>query len=214
MIYVIHRVDKNPGDFWSSPRHYFELPEYKLIDILDIRLLKKIPIGSKCIVGGGGLIKQIFAPSLNILFKKKCRIVFWGIGERMYQNVENKWLAEKQKKFISPHSFHPLLHLTGFRSLEPGIEWVPCASCNHPIFDLSKGREFESIKIFTHKKVLIDNPRGFSFLINEPVSIEAVIEYIASARILITNSYHGMYWVSCLAFLQYAFPSLRVIIHS
>ena len=194
MIFFIQRIDKNPGDFWSSPRHYFSFPRCALIDILDIDSLKKIPYGSKCIVGGGGLIKQIFAPSLHILKQKKCRIVFWGIGERLNQDLDNGWIAPIKKQAIHPEMFHHTLHLTSFRSLEPGIEWIPCASCNHPIFDKYNHTSSSSIKIFSHKKVPINNEQDFPLLINDPVSLDKCIKFISDAEILITNSYHGMYW--------------------
>ena len=194
MRYFIHRIDKNPGDLWSSPRHYFKFDNFKSIDILDHVQLKTIPFGAQCIVGGGGLIKDTFMPSLKYLFSKKCKIVFWGIGERLNQDLANGWLSPKSKKCVNPNFFNPILHLSSMRSLEPGIEWIPCASCNHPIFDRDIKTSGNGIKILQHKRVSIPNPRKYPLILNDPLKIEEFIEFIASTSILITNSYHAMYW--------------------
>lgn len=203
MLYFIHRVDKNPGDYWSSPRHYYNFPENQVLDILDIDKLHQIPVGSNCIIGGGGLIKQIFMPSLKILNEKKCKMVFWGIGERLTQNLKTGWISQAMKEHVRPELFNSTLHLASMRSLEPGVEWIPCSSCNHPIFDsgLLPEREasLDNIKIFQHKKVKIPNNEGYKLAINDPLTLEESVSFIAGASLLITNSYHGMYWAYLLA---------------
>ena len=107
----------------------------------------------------------------------------------------NQWLVKsKIQKSISPNFFNPVLHLPSMRSLEPGIEWIPCASCNHPIFDKEIKIRRSGIKILQHKRVMIPNPKDYPLILNDPLKIEEFVEYIASASILITNSYHAMYW--------------------
>ena len=199
MIFHIHRIDKNPGDLWSSPRHYFDFENYATIDILNKKKLSSIPPGSKCVVGGGGLIKNTFYASLDILFAKECHIAFWGIGERLNQNLKNGWISRKEKTNIKPSFFDTTLHLPSMRSLEPGIEWLPCASCNHPIFNNNFKTKPKGIKILQHKKVPIPNPNNFPLISNDPLTIEECIDFISSASILITNSYHAMYWAYLLS---------------
>ena len=201
MFYFVHRVDKNPGDYWSSPRHYYNFPDNKTVDILDIDSLRQIPEGSNCIIGGGGLIKQIFLPSLDILNKKKCRMIYWGIGERLKQNLQTGYISQTMKTNVRPEFFNATRHLASMRSLEPGVEWIPCSSCNHPIFDSrlsSVSGESNNIKVFQHKKVEIPNSEGFELAINDPMTLEESVSFIKSASILITNSYHGMYWAYLL----------------
>ena len=208
MTYIIHRVDNNPGDLWSSPRHYFQFPQPKLIDIFDIKALEEIPQGANCILGGGGLIKQIFQPSFDILFRRKCKIVFWALGERWSQDLNKGWIDEKKKKLITPAAFNPFLHLVSMRSYEPGIEWLPCASCNHTIFDRQypSVKNPDNIKILEHKKVNIENPEGYPKIKNDPSTIDEMVGFIAGASILITNSYHAMYWAYLLGVTTVCIP--------
>ena len=200
MIYFIHRLDRNPGDFWSSPRHYFNFKSQRTVDIFDKSNLQAIPNGSKCIVGGGGLFKEIFTPYINILIKKKCQIVFWGLGERYEQNLDDGWIEEDNKTRVHIKSFNPNLHLVSTRSLEPGIEWIPCASCNHIIFDRIKHQRQNSpkIKILRHKRVPIPNKYGFEEATNDPLVLEDFIQFIIESSVLITNSYHASYWAYLL----------------
>ena len=199
MIFHIHRIDNNPGDLWSSPRHYFNFKNCVTIDILNKKKLNLIPPGSKCIVGGGGLIKKTFRASLEILFAKKCHIIFWGIGERLNQNLEDGWISRKEKTKVEPIFFNTTLHLPSMRSLEPGIEWLPCASCNHPIFNNKLKTKPKGVKILQHKKVPIPNPNNYPLVSNDPLTIEEFVDFISSASILITNSYHAMYWAYLLS---------------
>ena len=207
MIYLINRIDNNPGDLWSSPRHYFEFGDHISLDILDTDKINKIPDGSRCILGGGGLFKQTFLPNISILLKKKCKIVFWGIGERYLQNVDSGWIDKNKKSRINIEVFNPSLHLLSMRSLEPGIEWVPCASCNHPIFNrTNKIQPKCDIGILSHKRVLIPNKYSFKEMQNDPASLEDLIEFINDCSILITNSYHGMYWAFLLGVTTICVP--------
>ncbi|CAI8172013.1 MAG: Uncharacterised protein [Prochlorococcus marinus str. MIT 9215] len=55
------------------------------------------------------------------------------------------------------------------------------------------------VGIFQHRRVALHG-QGNSFprLINDPANLEVCIQFIASLKVLITNSYHGMYWAQLL----------------
>ena len=151
-IYCIHRIDQNPGDYWSGPHHCFPIKQKKIIDILDKNSLIQIPNGSCCIIGGGGLIKQTFWESIRVLKTKECRIVWWGVGERLKQRLTGGVIKMEEKPTLQLKQFNPNRELASMRSLEPGIELNPCASCMNKTLDYRTRATKNRIGIFQHKK--------------------------------------------------------------
>lgn len=89
----------------------------------------------------------------------------------------------------------------GIRDYHPTSKytWVPCASCMHPAFDRKFSIKNEIIW-FEHKKQLVKDfgkdpiPR----YVNSGSNIDHTIELLGSAKIIVTNSYHGAYWGTLL----------------
>ena len=139
-------------------------------------------------------------------------MIFWGIGERLKQNLQTGCISQTMKTHVRPEFFNATRHLASMRSLEPGVEWIPCSSCNHPIFDsklLSVSGGSNNIKIFQHKKVQIPNSEGFELAINDPMTLEShFLAQIASSVQIV----YSMYW-AYLVIQQFVPFSLQVIIH-
>lgn len=79
--------------------------------------------------------------------------------------------------------------------------WVPCPSCMHPAFDKQYAIKNDIIW-FEHKKQLIKATDFGSEVIprfvNSGNNFEQTIELLGSANIVLTNSYHGVYWATLL----------------
>lgn len=78
-------------------------------------------------------------------------------------------------------------------------DWVPCASCMHPA--LRKTYSIRNDVIwFEHKKQLTKDfgPDSIPRFVNSGSNVEQTIELLGSANIILTNSYHGVYWGTLL----------------
>lgn len=78
-------------------------------------------------------------------------------------------------------------------------DWVPCASCMHPA--LRKNYAIKNDVIwFEHKKQLIKDFGKDSIprFVNSGSNVEQTIELLGSANIILTNSYHGVYWATLM----------------
>jgi len=78
-------------------------------------------------------------------------------------------------------------------------DWVPCPSCMHPA--LRKTYSIRNDVIwFEHKKQLIKDfgPDSIPRFVNSGSNVEQTIELLGSANIILTNSYHGVYWGTLL----------------
>jgi hypothetical protein len=118
----------------------------------------------------------------------------WGAGH----NNSDSTTAEK----IKYHRYLSEYRLVGLRDWHGGASryaWIPCASCLHPAFN-KKYTVKNDVIWFEHKKRLIKDFGNDSIprFVNSGSNIEQTIELLASANIILTNSYHGAYWGTLL----------------
>jgi hypothetical protein len=204
MIRNIFRKDPtNVGDWYCTPFRYFPLGDQPAADVYEEPLVEE---GDTVVVGGGGLISENFAPYLERLAAAKkggVHLIAWGIGESLINDktggMVEPWrgpLPDYLKKF----------DLVGVRDFGTDYEWVPCASCMLDLFDRDYPIEHE-ICIYEHRRipVPIDCKVRRS---NEGEDIAATIEFLGSAELVITNSYHGAYWATLLGRRVIAIPNL------
>jgi len=89
----------------------------------------------------------------------------------------------------------------GVRDSNTNFTWAPCASCMHPAFRKKYNKRHRAIW-FEHKKQLIkDRDFGSEPMLrftNTGTDMDQTIELLASAEIVLTNSYHGAYWATLL----------------
>jgi coenzyme F420-reducing hydrogenase delta subunit len=125
-------------------------------------------------------------------FERRPRFI-WGAGHN--GNPEIEWEEIKWPKLLSEYS---LIGSRDFHS-KSRFQYVPCASCLHPALR-KKYTIKNDIIIFEHKKQLIKEfgndpiPR----FVNSGDNIEQTIELLGSANIILTNSYHGVFWGTLL----------------
>ena len=81
MIYLAHETNpNNPGDTSCCPINYFNLEN--LSKVFKITELKNINFEAKdiIIIGGGGILNDMYIPILNKISLTANNLVFWGIG--------------------------------------------------------------------------------------------------------------------------------------
>ncbi|MGQ8337729.1 polysaccharide pyruvyl transferase family protein [Sunxiuqinia sp. A32] len=198
-IINIHRINtQNSGDLKSAPYLYFnELNQYQKLDILNyqsynflntISWTKKVT-KNDIILGGGGLLdRPSFSHSIemmNLLVKKGRKVALWGVGHNNPSYKVSQLFYKQIQNF----------KLVGLRDYQiKGTEWVPCVSCMNSIFDQNFDTK-QDIGIIEHEHIKLSGNQlnGFPRIQNNS-SFEQIISFIGSVEMLITNSYHAMYW--------------------
>ena len=215
----IFRTDEtNIGDWYSTPTKYFDLPGNQK-DIFKLNH-DYMPEHENVIYGGGGLIGQ-FRPMPHVVkYQKNANyIIFgWGLGEHTYVCLD------EQTQIIPPVNItYPAyvrdFDLLGIRDYHPDLytsipssRWVPCASCMHEAFD----KEYEvkqDVVFFLHGALPMNIIHGmpketwdYPHKANSEMNFEETIEFLGSADVVVTNSFHGAYWGTLLGKVVIAFP--------
>ncbi len=199
----IHRHDqRNVGDYYCAPHLYFDQLKDKYLDISNARSINPFKLKSfinsvsnnNLIIGGGGLLNighfKVQMKLFEQLAHQGKKIVIWGAGHN--DPGSTKGLSVKSYD-IDISAFD----LAGTRDFSLAPEWVPCVSCLHPIFDRNF-REDQEIGILMGKKSA-KKPELANKLADYPLSsnmtnLEEMISFIGKSHILVTDSYHAMYW--------------------
>lgn len=175
----------NIGDAASSPFNYWQWPASSVhIDTRDYQ-------GGPAIIGGGGLLHPGIDEHVHCAAAYKPSVL-WGAGSNYdptKQLLHPLWLSQ--------------FDLVGLRDFGCGYRYVPCASCMHPAFD-AIGPPSVEIAIYEHHDqpiTLDDLPLDVPRMNNwadqmpvPPVCVGEAITFISRASLVVTNSYHGVYW--------------------
>jgi len=208
-IHFVHAMDENnPGDWWSTPKHYF--PKFKNATVSHVKNfdqdIGKIDV---LVYGGGDLLSSANNKYRKWLEKtiteyQPRKLVGWGLGlSPEYFKMEGNQLLKNfdylgcRLPVLDPNFFHKM-HIKEMDN----YEYVPCASCLHPVFDDNNEEIRHDIGILHHKNWPINNRwiRGalgdssYQQIFNSPNNIENMVDFIKKSDRIITSSYHGAYW--------------------
>lgn len=188
MLHYIHRLDfLNRGDIYCGYYKYFkDLYNYDIhihdIENPNIKLIKENDI---VIVGGGGLVNawNKWNNFLNIISSKSKNVILWSVGYNDIYDIEDIIvnIDFNKMKMISIRDYN---HSSNFR-------YVPCASCMLPYLNI-KSNIKRDIGIISHYYYKLDYD-NYDIIYNSD-SIYNIMQFIASSNIIISNSYHGVYW--------------------
>ncbi|MBY8977154.1 polysaccharide pyruvyl transferase family protein [Rhodobacteraceae bacterium NNCM2] len=180
-----HAEANNIGDRCSGPSLYFPFER------MERRSLDSWRPGTRSAIFGGGLI---FGQIDDILRETprsaEDDFVAWGIG------IPPRGLKDDMVEALASR-----FRLFGVRNYDwrDRFDFVPCASCMIPLFD----REIEP----EHNYVVYAHKRKTPFLMqhqdapvmdNKHRSLEEVLDFLSSGEIVVTSSYHGVYWAQLL----------------
>ncbi|HEV7689827.1 MAG TPA: polysaccharide pyruvyl transferase family protein [Hyphomonadaceae bacterium] len=204
--HVFRRDQTNVGDWYCPPFRYFDLGGEGPYDIHSVPVFEE---GDDVILGGGGVIAKSFAPHMEALTAQRPRLrrmIAWGVGESL--NVD------KSGGLVAPWNgplpdYLKAFDLVGVRDFGTENAWVPCASCMLGQFDRSY-EVSQEIVIYDHKRIPIPID-GFPRRSNDGDDIDATLAFLASAELVITNSYHGAYWATLLGRRVIAIPNMSKI---
>ena len=179
----------NVGDKYSGPYHYFDFGKYNVIDLKNICSVMDY---EAAIFGGGAVAGNIRTFKLHHKIKAKKRIG-WGFGRTTrLKNVE-----DYAKPVAYPTGFDFMGIRDYFSPMQERTTFLPCVSCMHSAFDGSYLIRRKYAGFFNVKQMvprLARNDMRTQDVMFNNCGMEAAIEHLASAQIVITNSYHGAYW--------------------
>lgn len=193
-IHIIHCVDiKNTGDMVSSCDNYYKFKDCKIVKHCIYKPdFKNIKINDVIILSGGGLLNCIgtWNKNINKLLNISKNVIGWGIGF-------NKSVRSKRKFDKIDFNRFKLLGIRDFFDKYPcdNMEYVPCSSCNlKQLRNTFKIKRHVGICEHHHLPIKINK---FDKINNEN-NINQIINFIGSSEIVISNSYHCIYFSSLL----------------
>lgn len=168
---------RNVGDAVSSPSRYFDFGA----PVEVVRYGYPIESCDAVIFGGGAIGNHVAAAASQVRAKHR---IAWGLGETRHGQLTGR---------PAPAGFS----LFGSRDWQqPGAEWVPCASCMSPLFGDVAAPKHEEV-LYYNRRRRRPSIAGLPSAHNE-VEFAAAVEFLASGSIVVTNSYHGVYWATLL----------------
>lgn len=184
MILGLHiRDTKNAGDRFSCPLDYFSLPG----EVVQGDMRSPPACRPDAVVYGGGSITA--SPDFH---GWECPVIAWGVGHHIRDNPES-WDAEMAAEHARAASMCALYFP---RDAVDSASVTPCASCMHPVFDERITPTHECVWYSAARRVDVSGVGPH--MTNEDGDIEAAVRFLASGEMVVTSSYHGLYWARLL----------------
>lgn len=190
--FVYSKNTINSGDLACGYYRYFadKFQPYN-VAIWDIGNIdfSKISKNDVVIIGGGGLLNNsdLWNYNINRLSQKSRYCFLFGVG----------FNAHKSGKIIIPLKLKNLrgLAIRDYQHPSQG-KYVPCASCLLP--ELEKKyeikRKYGVVKHFQHE---LSQELNLPMIMND-APLDDILEFIGSSEIIITNTYHAVYWATLM----------------
>lgn len=195
MHFLSRLMTRNLGDRVSSPALY--LPWTNGVTPTKIEDILMVPPGPRAdvIVGGGGWLRH---EVLAGLAPRVRRLVLWGVGENVFDDDDRPRAVPYGPRVLLGVRDWPVPSDLGVPSDQ--VRWVPCASCLHPAFSEPVSNPVREIVVYDHYERPLEAWRQmFPSASNADFpDVRGVLRYLASGAIVVTNSYHGLYWATLL----------------
>jgi hypothetical protein len=192
LVNVVRHLDSNLGDRVCSPTLYF--PWLVGAEKLDphegdfARFHSADSTPDVVIVGGGGQIANRvpeFDLNLQAVARSSAIKIAWGVGHNRHDD-----------NLIDYPSYLDDFNLTGLRDWPSPYEWVPCASCLHPLLDRPRDTVHDAV-VYEHWQIPLAI-EGLPSMKNSERSLSSVLDFLASGEVVVTNTYHGCYWATLI----------------
>jgi len=193
---------RNAGEHYCNPSLYYNFPiRSERISFSKFFNHANIERGNLYIIGGGGLLDT--NTNSNRVFMSlpdKNKYVLWGAGTNrlILDNVNWVYGDDEINPEIDQLSNFTLVGRRDFNMDGLQYDYVPCASCK--IEELRMERPIRRrIGILDH--VTFHNSPLTYERMNMDLklySINNILEFIASSKVIVTSSYHGMYWATLM----------------
>ena len=211
---------RNVGDHWSAVGRTVQWIErfgetislYEAASLQDLGKYSPLQ-GKLVVVGGSGLVGPgRFESCVESIFgQRPAAVALWGIGHNFQQGVHldptTGWRTRVLKDGVTRlwPEWLAKADVVGVRDWDAGMPWVPCASCMLPAFEVLREREPEhEFVVLNHYERGIDTTEAlasgveFEHITNTPEDIFETLTRLSSAKVVVSNSYHALYWAMML----------------
>ncbi|MEJ8561185.1 hypothetical protein QTO30_08090 [Yoonia sp. GPGPB17] len=190
----LRRTD-NIGDQACSPYDYFDWGDATVSDLRD----NDTPAYDIGVYGGGKIFRGL-ATYAGVRQPKSALNIAWGVSTVQSFPISMRYMQARRR-----------MSIVGSRDYgDTRFRYAPCASCMSQIFDAPPAPE-HNVVFYAHagktSKMGITIPNDIPVTDNHAASLQQALAFIASGKIVISNSYHGVYWgllmgrkVLCLPF--------------
>lgn len=193
-LHFINRINSsNTGDWNCSPlQYYWDYFSQFNIRRHDIRYIDYSSINKEDVVifGGGGLFDyaEFTNRNINRVLETGAKCICWSSGLNTHSEFGQSFETEvKWEKFT-------LCTLRDYENSKK-IEYMSDVTCKHPSFDEEYSIK-RKIGIATHKDYQIKD-LNFDLITNNK-SIEEIIRFIGESEVIVSNSFHMIYWAQLL----------------
>jgi hypothetical protein len=200
-LYFLSRLDGNLGDYQSCPLRHFAFNGFETIN-LDILKYQAIEPSVPVILGGGGLIANHFSVHvMKALAAMPNPIYAWGIGhnDHSYKPGDCIRYPDWLNRFVR----------VGIRDNDGPYPFVPCPSCMSPLFDCKRDVRWP-LGIYAHRsaRTIPSSVKKVTSacMANTCRRLEDALNFIGACEVVVTDSYHGMYWAALLCKPTIVFP--------
>jgi len=191
MFSFVHiRDPRNTGDMAACPANYFDFGQHEVLDYSDR------PAGSVVVYGGGAMVNWLHGRAGLPDVPK----VIWGAGSSRHGETE-PWTDPEGVDIMGVRDWSPEREAAGL--------YAPCSSCMSPLLDDPPPPTREAV-LFLNANPSIRSryPVGVSglptMMNDQPMA--AIVEFLASAETIVTDSYHGCFWAILLGRRVVAVP--------
>lgn len=184
LTYCHIRDPSNTGDLVSCPAHYIDLGPHQILNYTD-------PLPDAPLIIGGGCMTNWLQHGPRLPQGPK---VAWGIGSSRHGETE-PWPDPTQFDLLGVREWTAEREAAG--------TWVPCASCMSPLLDDAAATpiKHEVVRFLNASESIRGRyPVGADNLptMTNDEPFEAIIDFLASADVIVTDSWHGVYWATLL----------------
>lgn len=216
-VAVFRKDPSNVGDWWSPPHHYFNLQPEEMLDLS--HLPDQLPPAELVILGGGGLGREDFRGHLKRLrgAYPDAQLVAWGVGTDLPGFDMSREQSPSGADLLGDYFEEFDLVKSRVWTPKQPDQWVPCVSAMHPEFDRLRDQTPDvDVVVYSHKRKKIQPYSWRNFwkknraFVSLPKSVSVIhadndgqdmtgkLQTLARARVVVTNSYHGVYWSTLL----------------
>jgi len=194
-VHFVRCIDvRNTGDMNCGPELYFHefIENYTcFFHTIENVVFNIIDKNDWVIIGGGGLLNcyPLAQSSINHILQLCDHVIFWSGGHNSHFPLDlNYWKANLEIDYAR-------FYLFACRDWDfNGLRFCPCVSCM--MKGLSENYDIvRRIGILEHYEFPIIEFEEFNYeRRNNSLHIKALLKFIGSSEVIITNTYHGAYW--------------------
>lgn len=194
-LFLHARNTSNVGDLRSTPFDYFTLRGESSVGDFWSTVNAGEDRFDNIVVGGGVFSNNyVRMPMYYERLRPRKNLFLWGAG------VDTPKTPPLHKDFTSRCALIGTRDFGGASIDGDKVVFCPCASAMNRAFDISRPPPIHETVCFLHHNRTLSPPNLFSAYptMNNYGDFTDILDFLASGKIVITNSYHGLYWATLL----------------